>query len=508
MQLCKLFAAAGLECPKEYENIDVKNIVTDSRKVSQGSLFICLSGSKCDGHEYIDSAVNAGAAVIIAERVRDVCVGGAAAYIMLDNTRKVTALLYNAWYGRPTDSLKIIGVTGTNGKTSVTTMLYKIFSHAGYRCGLIGTVCRLSADGRAITHKNSDACGNMTTPDPEELYELLYQMASDGVEYVFMEVSSHALALCKTDAIFFDCAAFTNLTQDHLDFHGSMENYFSAKKRLFDMCRHAVINVDGEYGRRLAEECKTSHNTVSVNKGDFCALDVRTGWGTGSEYTLCTPYGEERICLSMSGGFAVENSLLATAVAVSYRIPTELIADTLRNMSAVAGRMERVDLGSDELTVLIDYAHTPDALEKLLTDIRRSAGADSRTVLVFGCGGERDRDKRKQMGAIASRLADLVIITSDNSRGEDPKQIFSDILKGIDKEKPYTVIDSRSAAIESAVMGARCGDVIVLAGKGHEKYEINAEGRIPFDETIIVKTSFMKRRNRGEEIKNEGQRGM
>ena len=497
--LLELFRKAGLECPPDCESIEIKNIVTDSKKVEKGSLFICLRGRSFDGHKYIDSAIEAGAAVIIAEQKRDVCVGGAAAYIMLDNTRKVTALLYNAWYGRPTDDLKIIGVTGTNGKTSVTTMLYEIFSFAGYRCGLIGTVCRLSADGRALARNFSDPLSNMTTPDPEELYALLAQMVKDRVEYVFMEVSSHALFLSKVDAIHFEYAVFTNLTQDHLDFHESMEDYYRAKRKLFSMSRKAFICIDGEYGNRLAKECECPFFTLSVNKGDFCALDVIMYGSEGSEYKLVYPDGEGNVKISVAGSFGVINSLTAAAVSLDCKIPFETLTGALLNAKGAKGRMEKVELPDNDITVIIDYAHTPDALEKLLLNVRSIKETDGRIILVFGCGGERDRSKRKAMALIASRLSDMVIVTSDNSRGEDPNQIFSDILKGIDKEKNHTVIDSRSAAIENAVVNARSGDIVVLAGKGHENYEINAEGKIPFDETKIVKTSYAKRRKVREE---------
>ena len=493
MRLYELFERAGLTIPHGIENINITNIVTDSRKVRKGDMFICLCGSNSDGHEYIDSAINAGASVIVAEQVRDACVGGAAAYIMLDNTRQVTALLYNARYGNPSEKLKIIGVTGTNGKTSVSTLLYEIFSAAGYRCGLIGTVCRLSADGRSLSRKKGISSVNMTTPDPEELYADLYEMVRDGVEYVFMEVSSHALALCKTDAISFDSAIFTNLTQDHLDFHGSMEEYYRAKKKLFSASQRGYINIEGAFGKRLVEECPCRALTVSSEEGDFCAYDIKLRGLGGSEYMLKHPRGRDRVFLPLIGEFQVENSLMAASVALDHGIPFEIISDTLANTKGVPGRMERVELGLGDISVIIDYAHTPDALEKLLLSVRRIRPENAKITLVFGCGGERDRDKRKQMAAIASRLADLVIVTSDNSRGEDPRQIFSDILKGIDKERPYALIEDRKRAIESAVISASSGEIIVLAGKGHEKYEIDGEGVHPFDERKIVRSAFKKR---------------
>ena len=494
MRLSELFSRAGLECPEEAKNINVKNIVTDSRRAGKDSLFVCVKGLHTDGHDHIDSAIRAGASVIVAEQVRDACVGGAAAYILLDNTRSVAALLYNALYGEPVKKLKIIGVTGTNGKTSVCFMLYEIFRKAGYSVGLLGTVCRMSADGRPLARKRNDPTANMTTPDPDELYRTLAKMAKDGVEYVFMEVSSHALRQGRVDAIDFDGAVFTNLTQDHLDFHGDMNEYYKAKSELFSRSRRGLINIGGDFGKRLALECPCPFFTCSVTEGDFYALDVSYRGLGGVSYILKSPYGDTEIDLPLLGSFAVENSLMAAAVALSYGIPKETVAEALRETKGVSGRMERVDIGTDELSVIIDYAHTPDALERLLQSVRGLKTDRGHLILVFGCGGERDRTKRPAMARIASRYSDMVIVTSDNSRGEDPEQIFSDILKGIDKERPYTVIKDRKAAIESAVLSASAGDVIVLAGKGHEKYEINAEGKHAFDETKIVRAAVKNRR--------------
>ena len=493
MRLSELFGRAGLEYPPELGGLDVTKIVTDSRQVTPGCLFLCIKGLHSDGHGYVNDAIKAGAAVIVAEQVRDACVGGAAAYIMLENTRRVAALLYNAWYGDPVSKLKIIGVTGTNGKTSVCFLLTELFRAAGYRCGLVGTVCCQSADGRALPPQNADSLANMTTPDPEELYRLLAVMAQDGAEYVFMEVTSHALALCKADAILFDTAVFTNLTQDHLDFHQTMEEYFSAKRRLFDRCRRAVINTDDEAGRRLWAQVRCPAVTCSVTEGDYCALDRESRGIDGSVYRLKAPKGEIPIVLGIPGGFSVMNSLEATAVALEYGISPATVQRVLQSTGGVTGRMERLPTDGTPLSVLIDYAHTPDALEKLLRSVWEFRRPTERIVLLFGCGGDRDRSKRKEMAQIASRFSDFVIVTSDNSRSESPEQIFSDIMKGLDKEKPYAVIRDRRGAIQFAVLHARPGDILILAGKGHETYEIDAQGRHPFDERRIVREALARR---------------
>ncbi len=492
MRLYELFLRAGLECPEDAKNIKIKNIVTDSRRVKKDSLFLCLRGLHSDGHDHIDSAIRAGASVIVAEQVRDACVGGAAAIILLDNTRNVAAKLYNALYGDPVKKIKIIGVTGTNGKTSVCFMLYEIFRRAGYSVGLIGTVCRISADGRVLSRKN-DQTATMTTPDPDELYRTLAEMAKDGVEYVFMEVSSHALAQGRVDAIDFEGALFTNLTRDHLDFHGDMEEYYKAKSKLFYRSRKALINIGGDFGKRLITECPCPFFTCSVTEGDFYALDIKARALAGVAYTLSSSYGDINISSPLLGDFAVENTLMAASFALMQGIDKKTVADALAGMKSIPGRMERLELGTDEFSVIIDYAHTPDALEKLMKSVHRLRAANGHIILIFGCGGDRDRGKRAAMARIASRYSDMAIVTSDNSRGENPQQIFSDILKGIDKEKPYTVIKDRRAAIESAVMSASFGDIIVLAGKGHEKYEIDAEGMHPFDETKIVRSALRRR---------------
>lgn len=493
MRLSELFGRAGLECPEEAEEIQVRNIVTDSRRVEKGSLFICLKGMSTDGHEYMDEAIKSGASVIVAEQVRDACVGGAAAIILHDNTRSVAARLYNAWYGNPTKRLKIVGVTGTNGKTSVSTMLYEVFTSLGYKAGLIGTVKCLSVGGRVLKITSKDPLANMTTPDPEELYCALAQLVRDGAEYVFMEVSSHALALGKVDAICFELAVFTNLSRDHLDFHGTMDEYFKAKCRLFELSRIGLVNTDSEYGEKLALGCPCPFLTVSETYGDFCAQNVKYHGAAGSEYILKYPNGECFISIPLAGEFSVTNSMLCASAALVCGLNPQGVSFALSRVRGAEGRMERVRIPTDEFSVIIDYAHTPDALEKLLKSVRRIRAPHGHTILVFGCGGERDRSKRREMGQIASRLADFVIITSDNCRGEDPERIFSDILTGIDKEKPYCLIKERSAAIESAVMSARYGDIIVLAGKGHERYEINNGVKRPFDERKIVKAACKKR---------------
>lgn len=493
MKLAELFEKARIAYPLDRGDIEIKNIVTDSRYVCEGSAFICISGAHYDGHDYIGEAIDKGAVVIVAEQVRDDCVGGAAA-IYVENTRRAAALLYNAWYGDPARDMKLIAVTGTNGKTSVTYMLKHIFEFAGYKCGVIGTI-RCLCCGKEIESISRDQTANMTTPDPEELYRLLGIMRDHGAEYVFIEASSHALALSKLDALRFDTAIFTNLTRDHLDFHGDMERYFAAKAKLFNMCEKAFINADDSYSERLLalSKCKKIYTTSTHRNADIYAENIKISHKFGCRYLLRSKEGDTEIKISSVGRFFVTNSLQAAAVALSEGIAPLSICKAFEEFRGVDGRMEKVELGEcADISVVIDYAHTPDAFENLLRSIRDVKDVDGRIIFLFGCGGERDRSKRREMAHIASRFSDVVIVTSDNSRGESPERIISDILRGIDKEKEYKVIKNRESAIEYAVRVSRTGDIIVLAGKGHERYEIDDKGKHPFDEREIVRRAYLK----------------
>ncbi|MBO5938600.1 MAG: UDP-N-acetylmuramoyl-L-alanyl-D-glutamate--2,6-diaminopimelate ligase [Clostridia bacterium] len=496
MKLSELFLGAGLPYPPELGEIEIEQIVSDSRLVRRGSLFLCLRGTHTDGHEYEDEAIRRGAAVIVAERVRDACVGGAAARIVLENTRKANALLHSAFCGNPARKMKIVGVTGTGGKTSVATLICEMLRTSGVKCALIGTVCAEDAEGRVLS-----AATGMTTPDPEELYPLLAKMAESGAEVVVMEVSSHALALSKVDAIEFEMGVFTNLSRDHLDFHGTMEEYFLAKLRLFSLCRRACVCIDSEAGRELTTYLQQKSQpfvTCSVtDKGDYCASDGRSHGTDGVSFVMRTPMGDFALKSVLLGKFALINSLTAATVALELGCSPADVDTALNSTKGVRGRMELVVTPNTTApSVLIDYAHTPDELEGLLLGARELRRSGGRVILVFGCGGDRDRGKRRQMGIIASRLADLCVITSDNSRGEDKNTILCEIFRGIDKEKPYLVIPDRREAILAAVLTARADDLVVLAGKGHETYEIDARGKRPFDERSIVREALLLREHK------------
>ena len=484
MKLSEL--CVGIAIPEGFENTEIEGIKTDSRRVTAGDLFICIRGLKTDGHLYIEDAVKRGAVAIL---VCEDYVGTFPEILVLKakDTRRAASLLYNAWYGNPAGKLHIMAVTGTNGKTSVTFMLRAIFENAFYRCGIIGTVNCYSA-GRRMEIRSEDPLSNMTTPDPEVLYHILAEMVKDGVEYVFMEVTSHALALHKPDAIHFEAAVFTNLTEEHLDFHGNMESYFEAKKRLFSMCGRAIINVDDPYGRMLADSISCPYVTCSAKglSADYAATQICDHGVDGSEYRLVSADKRFTVRTPIPGSFSVINTLEAAALACVFGISPSAVMTALGALSGVDGRMERVRLGVfANYSVFIDYAHTPDALENLLHTARGIRKTGERVVLLFGCGGDRDKTKRKKMGEIAASLADFVILTSDNSRSEDPMKILCDIQKGMGKGD-YVIIPDRRRAIEFAIREAHAGDILLLAGKGHEEYEIDRSGKRFFSEKQIV----------------------
>ncbi len=479
MRLGELFTSAGLVCPEKHKNIEYTQIVTDSRKVTNGSIFIALRGYNNDGHDYIAKAVDNGAVVIMAERVHDECVGGAA-IILVDNTRLAAAKLYDAQYRNSRQNIKLIGVTGTNGKTSVCLMLESIFSAAGYRCASLGTLgCRVLGKPTSLCHTG------LTTPDMSELYPLLSDLQKMGVTHLFMEVSSHAIYQRRLGELRLECGIFTNLTRDHLDFHGTMENYFLTKASLFTRCEKKIFNIDDNYGKRLAAMYRGSLACSRVS-GDAVASDIECTF-EGSSYTLAYKGQNIKLKLGAIGDFSVDNSLLAAAAALELGIHADAVSEGLSRFCTAEGRMQRVTPEGADFEAIIDFAHTPDALEKLLLTVRALRGGRGRVITLFGCGGDRDRGKRRQMGAVASRLSDMVIVTSDNPRSEEPENIIRDILKGIDKERPYKVIISRADAIEYALMTARQGDILLFCGKGHEKYQIDKDGKHPFDEQELIK---------------------
>lgn len=439
---------------------------------------------------------------------------GAPIAISVSNARVAAACLYDAWYGHPTRNIRLVGVTGTNGKTSVSTMLYRILKNAGIPCGLLGTVgCFASHRDAPLGGVDGQPYSGMTTPDPQELYALLARLASElsarkGITPVIvMEVTSHALSLGRVAPLCFELSVFTNLSSEHLDLHGTMEDYFEAKLRLFEVSRGAVINADDRWGRRLlAEPVPVHHYHICHAEGlqnlspdrmcpagegtctRYYAEQVKYAGEDGVSFKLASPDIRLRLRCPVPGVFTVMNAMEAAVAALALDVSPAVVRDTLATFGGVPGRMERIRLPETDIpfSVFIDFAHTPDALENLLASVHRFRRRGQRIILVFGCGGDRDRSKRKVMARIASRMADSLVITSDNSRSEDPNEIIADILAGVDKESEFAVVPNRAEAIRYAIRHARAGDIILLAGKGHENYEIDREGKHPFCETDIA----------------------
>ena len=509
MKLKFLCDAAGIDCDKAYYDWEIENISTDSRKVIKNDMFVCVRGTQFDSHNYIQDAINNGAICILTDKnYPKPQMHEEVLFLRCDDTRASLAHLWHAWYGFPCRDLKIIGVTGTNGKTSVAHMLCTILRSSWHTCGIIGTVGCETENGRIETLTET-GLSNLTTPDPRDLYRILSQMRDEGVEYVVMEVSSHALILQKLAPITFEAAIFTNLTPEHLDFHKTMDAYADAKASLFQKAKIGVLNADSSYCDRmlLNSTCRCIKCSTKGEKADYTVDEIEIRSQNGVAYRLSSVRTRLGISCPIPGEFTVMNSMQAAVCALELGCSPAAIKTALATMGGVKGRMERVRLGLEaDFSVLIDYAHTPDALEKLLLTARNLVQKGGRTVILFGCGGDRDQTKRAVMGEIASRLADQVIITSDNSRGEDPMNIICQIVAGIPANKAYTVIPDRAMAIRYAIENAKAGDLILLAGKGHEEYEIVGEERRPFSEGSLVKEAFRERiRSQNDDETNKGE---
>ncbi len=514
MPLWELCQKAGIICPQEL-HITVRGITSDSRRVKDGYLFVALKGRRQNGEDFISDACRAGAVAVVVEGKVPTPWPYDAVCLPVENAREVLAYLCDAWYHHPGEKLRLVGITGTNGKTSVAAMLTHILRHAGIPCGVMGTVGNISPVGEPIAIYPSEETAHMTTPDPEELYQTLYLMTKGTPRgekpIVVMEVTSHALALYKTAPLNFEVGIFTNLTPEHLDFHLTMEDYFKAKRKLFASTRKAVINADDAYGKRLLTDTALSVEKYYLCHADPTAMgeDVCMGEGKrccriyacqvaylgvdGVEYRLLTPTARFRIQCTVPGEFSIKNSMQAVISALILGVSPGKIQNALATFPGVSGRMERVLLPSHiKFSVFLDYAHTPDAIENLLLTARKLKRRRERVVILFGCGGDRDASKRAMMAKVASRLADMVIITSDNSRTEDKQHIIEDIMAGMNQDCAHTVIPDREKAIEYAIRYARSGDIILLAGKGHETYEIDQNGQRPFCERDIVISSVKR----------------
>ncbi|MHB8894876.1 MAG: UDP-N-acetylmuramoyl-L-alanyl-D-glutamate--2,6-diaminopimelate ligase [Candidatus Geothermincolia bacterium] len=464
--------------------IEVTGLAYDSRAVEDGNAFFCIKGLVTDGHLFAAQAVERGATVLFVEREPEVEIPGDVAIVRVPDTRFAMANLAAKFYKDPSEELRLVGVTGTNGKTTTCYLVESILKEAGYTAGLIGTVeNHIGETVESVTR---------TTPESLDLQRLLRRMVDEGVEAAVMEVSSHALELHRVGGCRFDVVAFTNLTQDHLDFHISLEEYFGAKRRLFEgddygASRSAVINVDDEFGKRLMRETTLPSRSFGLDPGaDVRAADVAVS-ARGNSFELI--YGEtvKKLSTRLQGRFNVYNCLTAAAVGVELELDGESIERGLESLEGVPGRFENIDCGQP-FTALVDYAHTPDGIRNVLEACREVT--DGRVIIVVGCGGDRDRSKRPLMGGVATRMADLCIITSDNPRSEDPASVIDMVLEGVRGEfsaDRYAVEVDRRAAICRAVEEANDGDLVVVAGKGHESGQIFADRVIPFDDRQVLR---------------------
>jgi len=459
---------------------EISQVSSDSRKIQKNAAFVALKGLSSDGAQWIPAAFASGAAVAVCqEKPR-----GDFPYVTVLSTREALPRMLSSFYSHPERSFRhIIGITGTNGKTTTSFLLRSIYEAAGYKTGLIGTTKYLIGEEEFPTPKSA---AFLTTPDPELLFSLFDAMREASVDTVIMEASSHALALKKLSGIPFDIGIFTNLTQDHIDFHHTMDEYLKAKKTLFQMAKIGIFNCDDPAFSEISSGVSAKVVTYSKTGGtaDYRAGKILDHNDRGISFEMLYKGEKHRVFLPIPGEFNIYNSLAAASAALEDGIAPERILEGLCGMTGVKGRIERIPTETD-FSVFIDFAHTPDALENILKTLR--AFTKGRLICLFGCGGDRDRTKRPLMGEIACRLSDLVIVTSDNSRSERKEDIIEDILQGVRGTGcDFVSIVDRTEAIHYAIDHARSGDVILLAGKGHEEYEIDQNGKHDYSEKKIV----------------------
>lgn len=475
------------------QGVVITDVTDDSRGITPGALFVAVKGERVDGHDYLAAAVKQRAGAVVIQEGR----GAGVPTVLVKNSRRALGLLASHFHGYPSARLRVIGITGTNGKTTTSYVCKGLLESSGRHVGLVGTVSYIiGQDIIAASH---------TTPGAVELQRLFERMVREGLDGIAMEVSSHALALDRTAGIEFDVAVFTNLTQDHLDFHGTMDEYFRAKLRLFsDLglegrktgAKRAIVNADDPRGEAVRAVCSVPVWTYGIrNEADIRAEAVQLT-SRGTAFHLRTPLGSILVESSLVGEHNVYNILAAIGVALHEGISLDQVTAGIAAVTHVPGRFERVDAGQDFM-VVVDYAHTDDALTRLLTAAQ--ALRTGRIITVFGCGGDRDRTKRPKMGRVAVRLSDMVVLTSDNPRTEDPAAILAEVEIGVKealKDRPgvdYALVADRRLAIEHAIRAARTGDMVLIAGKGHEDYQIIGSKKFHFDDREVAREAIRKR---------------
>ncbi|SHF49436.1 UDP-N-acetylmuramoyl-L-alanyl-D-glutamate--2,6-diaminopimelate ligase [Ornithinibacillus halophilus] len=471
------------------DTIEISSIEMDSRKVKSNSLFVCIQGFTVDGHDYIDEAIKKGAVVIVAEKK----VKSNVPTLIVSDTIRFLAMASAKFYGFPTNKIPMIGVTGTNGKTTVTYLLEELFNHHHKKTGIIGTIqMKIGSDVFPI---------NNTTPDSLFLQKTIRQMNSEGVDQVIMEVSSHALDLGRVYGCDFDIAVFTNLSQDHLDYHDSMDEYLRAKSLLFAQLgnsydntnrKYAIVNIDDPSSNIIRRSTAQPVMTYGLNVNADVRAENIILEASGTRFTLVTPIGDIEIRSRLIGKFNIYNMLAASSAALVSNIPLKIIQQSLASIEGVSGRFEPVDCNQN-FSVIVDYAHTPDSLKNVLQTIKDIARND--IYVVVGCGGDRDRTKRPQMASIAVKYANRAIFTSDNPRTEDPQVILNDMTNGLTHNN-YEVIQDRKKAISYAVNLAKENDIILIAGKGHETYQQIGLTKYDFDDREVASNAILAKEKR------------
>lgn len=487
MKISKLIKTIDSKVITKSEDFVVQGISSNSKSVKKNFVFVAIKGTHEDGAKFMVEAIERGAKAVIVQSssldsARDkefkVRSSKKALFVKVKDTRKALAELAAEFYGRPSSDIKVVGVTGTNGKTSITYLIESLLKYAGFQPAVIGTV-NYRFKGKVILAKN-------TTPGPVELQSMLSEMKKEGAEYVITEVSSHALDQDRTAAVRFHSAIFTNLTHDHLDYHKTVENYFQAKSKLFkdlEPKSFAVVNNDNKYGRRIRKLTGARVITYGI-ENDSCVRVEKIKLGScGSEFLLSAPGIKTNFKTKLIGRHNIYNILAAVAWGLKEGLDILSIKSCVQKFELVPGRLERIDLGQ-KFSVFVDYAHTEDALKNIITSFRNIPS--KRVLVVFGCGGERDKTKRPKMGRVVTELADLAIITSDNPRSEDPLAIIQDIKRGIRKTN-YCVIPGRMEAIKKSLNLARAGDIVLVAGKGHEDYQVFKDRILHFDDREVIR---------------------
>ncbi len=476
--LLDIASGAGISIDADVAEFTISGLALDSRKVSSGYLFAAIKGTHQDGHDYIDSAIDHGASVILCEdvpaaRVRDIY------YWQVEDSRQALAKICRSYYDDPSRKLKLIGVTGTNGKTTIASSLYRVFSSLGHEAALLSTIQNL--------WKGQGESASLTTPDIVSLHELLSQMVDEGVTHVFMEVSSHALDQGRTAGLHFDLAVFSNLSRDHLDYHGGMKEYIDAKKMLFDDLSkesHALVNADDKRAAYMLQNCQAQTHDYGLQRMAEYKCKVISAGGQG----MMLEIDGKEVFVKLIGDFNASNLTAVYAAAMILGEEQDEILRQISLITAPSGRMEIV-ANQHGIHAIVDYAHTPDALSKVLTTIQKIARPDQKIITVVGCGGDRDRGKRPQMAKIACQWSSKVIFTSDNPRTEDPDEILREMVADLGAQH-YEVIAERREAIRRAVILAKADDFILVAGKGHENYQEIKGVRHHFDDREELLTGF------------------